>query len=344
MFDFIPSENCMMSANPIVHEQLVNQQTYSWDLPFTHIAQEHLDTMSPEELDNNWHLSDFFGTVAVINLPQDTARLDRITKELNAIGTYDFEVFPAIDGRKDLDPSLWMKLKKNRLSNIDAKEKKNILDRLHQGEAGCYMSHYLLLKQTKEAFDRAQNELKSAKYVMDELAILNATNKVRKYSRILILEDDSGFGVVNAAMSNSSTKNLGLLLREALKTLPRNWDMLYLMCAPHEKTKKISPHLYKLKRSVFANAYVVNYTMYEPILSTLKQIEDPEINEVLPVDKAISRLHYKYNVYAIYPSLAFQFDGVSTIDSISNPKLKQCQPILKKKVVKKVRNNHLHTF
>lgn len=324
MFDFLPPQQT------IVHEQLVALQDYSWDSPPNLVAQEHLATMSPEELDLDWRLNDFFGTIAVINLPQDTFRLKRITEELNAIGTYDFEVFPAIDGRKELDPAIWMKLKKNRLgNNIEANEKKNILDRLHQGEAGCYMSHYLLIKRTKEAFDNAINELKNALALNDPFALSDAKHKVRKYSRILIFEDDNGFGIVKKKKSKSSKKNLGTLFRKAIKELPKKWDMLYFMCAAHQKTQFTSTHLRQIKRSVFANAYAVNHTMYEPIISILKQIEDPEITEVLPVDKAISYNHYLYHVYAIYPSITFQYNGTSTIDSTFTPTLTQCQPIHK---------------
>lgn len=328
MFDNMILENTAKTASPVVHEQLVSQPTYSWEIPIHAIAQEHLETLSSEELDNDWRLSEFFGTIAVINLPQDTERLKRITEELHAVGAYDFEVFEAIDGRKDLKPSIWKKLKKNRLrSPIDNNEKKEILDRLHQGEAGCYMSHYLLIKRTKEAFDRAINELKNAKSLKDEIAISIATNKVRKYSRILILEDDTGFGIVNADNTQSSKKDVGTLFRKALKTLPKRWDMLYLMSIALEKSKKLSKHIYELRRSAFANAYVINYTMYDPIITILERIEDPKIKEVLPLDKAISYRHYLYRVYAIYPSIAFQFDGTSTIDGMITPTLKQHQPI-----------------
>lgn len=330
MFDFLPPENAATPTAPIVHEHPVGLRNLSWDIPLRQIAREHLANMSSEELDNDWRLNEFFGTVAVINLPQDTERLERITQELHAIGTYDFEVFPAIDGRKDLGAAIWMKLRQNRLKNdISSNEKTKILERLHQGEAGCYMSHYLLIKRTKEAFDHAVSELKDAISASDEFAIFNAKNKVRKYSRILILEDDNGFGIVNKAKSESSKNNAGIMLRKALQALPRRWDVLYLMCAAHQKTTAASEHLYKIKRSVFMNAYAVNYTMYDSIIAVLQAIEDPGIEEVLPVDKAVSNIHYLHRVYAIYPSIAFQFNGISTIDSTSTPTLTQCQPILK---------------
>lgn len=330
MFDFIPQE-VSTHLYPTAHELIVNQQ-YPWDIPLNAIAEEHLATMTKEELDSDWRLNEFFGTIAVINLPQDKKRLVRITKELNAVGTYEFEVFPAIDGRKDIDPSIWSKFTLNRLgNNIPKNEKQSALDRLHQGEAGCYMSHYLLIKRTKDAFDKAINDLKNAETLNDELMIKEAIAKVHKYSRILILEDDNGFGIVNPKKkTKSSRNNSGTLLREAIKTLPKAWDMLYLMCAAHQKSQKISEHLYQIKRSAFANAYVINYTMYDPILAILAQIEDPSVKEVLPLDKAISYNHFLFNVYAIYPSIAYQYNGISSIDSTSKPTLTQCQPILKK--------------
>lgn len=325
MLDYIPTE-IKMSISPILHEQVVNGQY--WDTPLNVIAAEHLTTMTAEELDNDWRLGDFFGTIAVINLPQDTTRLERITKELNDIGTYDFEVFPAIDGRKELDPSLWMKIKHTRSGN-ETKDDKKSLDRLHQGEAGCYMSHYLLIKRTNEAFDTAILELQNALSLNDQFAVSNAKSRVKKFSRILILEDDNGFGIVNTKKTKSSKKNLGTLFRKALKTMPKTWDMLYMMCVAQEKTKVTSKYLRQIKRSAFANAYVVNFTMYKPILSILKQIEDPTVTEVLPVDKAISYKHYLYKVYAIYPSIAFQYNGMSSIDSSTTPTLTQFQPVHK---------------
>lgn len=322
MFDYIPQEPMSTFNTLIVHEQIISKPN-EWDIPLYTIAQKQLKTMTPDELDADWRLNDFFGTIAVINMPQDTARLERITGELNGIGTYDFEIFPGIDGRT-LDPAIWQKFKLNRLKHKN--KDFNNFDRMHQGEAGCYMSHYLLIKQTKEAFDRALEELQLAKAAHDRLAISNATEKVRKYSRLLIFEDDNGFGIVNEKKTKSSKTNAGVLFRKALKELPKDWDILYLMCIALEKSEKTSKHIRRIKRSAFANAYVINHKFYEPLIAILQQIEDPTVSEVLPVDKAISHKHYLFHAYAIYPSIAFQYNGVSTIDETSSSSLTQFQP------------------
>jgi hypothetical protein len=73
------------------------------------IAQNHLETMTSSELDANWKLNEFFGSVFVINLPHATLRLEQVKESLKSIGVQDFEVLPAIDGRKDVDESLWKK-------------------------------------------------------------------------------------------------------------------------------------------------------------------------------------------------------------------------------------------
>lgn len=329
MFDYLPHETIDISS-PIVHESVVAKNVSSWDISLSSMAKLHLATMSDEDLDKDWRLNEFFGTIAIINLPNDTERLTRVTEELISIGTQEFEVFPATNGRKDLPASIWTKLYHNR-NDIDTKlpEGKLALERLHQGEAGCYMSHYRLVQSIKIAFDTALKQLKKARAIQNPQAIAEAKNMVRKYSRILILEDDNGFGIVNEEKKTSSKVGCGRLLRQAIKDLPDNWDMLYITSSAHEKTKKVARHLYKLKRSVFLNAYVINYTMYDPIIDTLKQIEDPLISQVWPVDKAISKIHYRYNVFAIYPSIAFQYDGKSSIDSTHTYKLRQGQPKLR---------------
>lgn len=49
---------------------LVYGEGNSWDIPLGQIAQEQLDSFSPEELDRDWKLTAFFGTVTAINMLQ----------------------------------------------------------------------------------------------------------------------------------------------------------------------------------------------------------------------------------------------------------------------------------
>lgn len=328
MFDYLPPD-CIDTSVSIVHERMVNlDHPASYEIPFSVIVKKHLGTMTDEELDTDWKLNELFGSIVVINLPEDTERLYRVTEELNRVGVFDYEVFPAINGRKELDASIWRKFHSNREEfDINTPEGQQALNRLHQGEAGCYMSHYKVIQYVNESFDNALKQLRNAMKKGDQNAIWNAKKLVRKYSRVLILEDDNGFGIVNDDGISSSKAGTGRLLRQALLEIPEDWDMLYLMCAAHEKTKSTSPRLRRLKKSVFLNAYVVRHTMYEPIIKALKKIEDPQVTNVSEVDKAISNIHHRHKVFAIYPSVAFQYDGRSSISSMDTNKLTQCQPI-----------------
>ncbi|MCE5315770.1 MAG: hypothetical protein LLG04_00205, partial [Parachlamydia sp.] len=96
-------------------EQVVQAVTREdWEIPVSTIAFTHLDTMNAEALDKDWKLPEFFGTIAVIHLPQAKQRLKRITKQLHRIGTDIFDIFPAVDGRKEIPPAIWQKMTGNR--------------------------------------------------------------------------------------------------------------------------------------------------------------------------------------------------------------------------------------
>lgn len=329
MFElFLPIENSV-KAPSIIHEYVVEaRQDTSWNIPLHEIAASHLESMSPEALDNDWKLQEFFPTIIVINLPQAEPRLKRFTQEINAIGTGKFEIFSAIDGRKDLPQAIWGKMVGNRDSiKVHNEKGKEALVSLHKGEAGCYMSHYLALKGVKEKFDEAYKDNCAAKTEKERNA---AASKLRKYSRVLIFEDDTGFGLFSKHDKSTTKIGAGTLLRHALKDLPKSWDLLYFIVHPTEPTKQIAPHLYRLRRSWCAAAYAVNYKMYEPLLRKLEKIEDPLTMRVLPVDAAISRLHGRHKTYAVYPSLVYHHPGESQISSKSKHWPWQGQPIYKR--------------
>ncbi len=303
----------------IIYENVINKryEQYEWESPLQMIAESHLESMTQQEMDKDWGLNDFFGTIAVINLPSSTERLKNVTEELHNIGTTSFTVFEAINGRKDVDVSIWSKFHSNR-EGYDKKteEGRNALDGLHQGEAGCYLSHYTLIKRMSESFELAMQELASIKLLGDEEAIQNAEKNVRQYCRVLIFEDDSAFGIIkNKKILRSG---LGCVLRKALKELPTKWDMFYLMALTDRFKVKYSPYLYKLKKSACASAYAINHTMYKTLIDQLKKIEDPKVTRILPVDNAISSIHHLHKVFLVSPTLTYQQVGKSEISSKYN--------------------------
>lgn len=334
MFDFIPNEQLNFSSPKIVQEiAIAHHENDAWVPLLNTIATEHLSTMSDEELDRDWKLGEFFGTIAVINLPKATERLNSIKNELNSIGTDSFEKFQAIDGRNDVKPAIWQKFMRERVRGKTIPRINGLLQRqfwgIFQGEAGCYLSHFQLIKKIKNAFENSLQVLNTAQMQDDTELIKIAQNDVRKYSRLLILEDDGGFGFVASDKKTVIKQGVGRHLREALQELPTDWDMLYLVVHATEPTEKTSTHLRKIKNAWCCVAYAINYTMYEILVDYLKKIENPSIKNVFPIDNELGKIHQFYNVYAIYPSIAYQHAGTSSISASSNQNLWQGQPIKK---------------
>lgn len=302
------------------------QISKSWYVPIQNIASQQLRWMSKTAQDKNWKLGDFFESIYVINLSQATERLEKFTQELKGIGTTEFNIFPAIQG-KNLDYTLWNKFYLNTHSvDLSTTEGKLQLDRTHQSQAGCYMSHYLLIKYMHERFEHARNQLETATLAQDKIAIMKAEKKLRKFSRVLIFEDDCGFGFLQADQETVSKKGAGYHFRKALQSLPKEWDMLYFVVNATEPTTEVSSHLRQLNRSWGLNAYAINYTMYAPLIEHLKKIEDPSVTKVWPVDDEIGDLHPHYKVFAISPSIVFSQEGQSFI-SEKTWKRWQGQPI-----------------
>lgn len=295
------------------------------------LAKKQLSTFSDEELDRDWCLDQFFGTVVVINLPQATQRLERITHNLSKIGLKNFEVYSAVNGRTDLPMEIWAKFYRN-WSHIDTSTEEG-LKKLHcqfKGEAGCFCSHYYLIKAVSDAYDRALVELKMAHDANDTSAIAAAEQNVRKHGSVLILEDDNGFGIVSEDKTSATLSNVGKIFRLAIRELPENWDMLYFMSLPKEPAADFSKHLKKIGRSRFANAYAVNHTIYKDMIKQLRKIEDCEIVKIESVDNEMGNLHPKHQVFATYPSIAYQHEGFNFITSKISNKLRQTQPLYEK--------------
>lgn len=304
----------------IIHEVVIDHQKLAW---------EQLADMTDEELDADLKLDQFFGSIYVINLPHAKDRLKRITSDLHAIGLKHFQVWRATNGRnpQEVPEAIWSKMTLNwRQLDTSTPEGLKELQRQHQGEAGCFLSHYRLLCHVQANFKKACKDLQEAQSKNDNEKVQLAAARARKYSSVLIMEDDNGFGFVNRSnYKTATTAGLGRLLREAMTELPADWDMLYFMVQSRH-TLPFTTHLRQLTWGTLMNAYVVSYRMYDDIVEHLKQIEDPEVIELKPVDVEVAMLHEGHRCYAIKPAIAYQCEGTSQIVGWTIDGLRQLEP------------------
>lgn len=274
-----------------------------------------------------WGLQEYFGSIYVITLDHAEQRRTQITAALESIGVTksDFEFFRGIDGRKELDESIWKKMHRN-WAKLDTStpEGRTLLELQFKGEAGCYMSHYRVIQRVSQAYDEAVIELHNAQLSNDTIKIADAEKKVKKYSTVLILEDDSGFGIVENDGTSVTLEKTEEIFKSAMEELPEDWDMLYFNALVHSPSIEQSAHLARLTNGDHTNAYAVHYKMYKVLVGALQRIENPEVKEIDPVDSTIHRLHKSHLCYCVMPSIAFQSSGVSYI-TCQEKKLRQKQ-------------------
>ena len=304
---------------PVEHHCFIDHQA---------VATKQLATLSNEELDADWKLGEFFGTIFVINFPQEIERLKLLKEANQEIGLQEFEIFPAIDGRKEVSDTLWKKMDRNWAQiDLSTPEGQEAFDRQRQGETGCYLSHLSVIKKVKACFEQAKEDLArlQSTHASPE-AISEAMKRLRKSSSVLILEDDNAFGIVSQDKLSASLKGVGRLFRKAMQELPQTWDMIYFMALSRDPVEPFSPHLVKLSRAILMNAYALNHTLYDKAISQLEKIADPKILRVDPVDNEVAQLHRLAHCYAIRPSIAYQRDGESSIIGVKRRTFRQTQP------------------
>lgn len=290
------------------------------------IAASQLMHMSANELDNDWTLYEFFGSIYIINLPEETERLERTRKALEQVSVKDFVVFPAIRGSQQ-EERVWKQMNTNwsgyNLSTIEGQE---AFDKQSQAETGCYLSHLKVLEIVRNHFKEAKKLLKSAKQNKDRKKIKEAKKLVRKYSSVLIIEDDNSFGIVNPDLVSASLSGVGTLFRKAMKELPNNWEMLYFMAWPISPSHYFSKRLVRNRQCVYLNAYAVNHLMYNTLINHLSKIYHPDNTHISPVDFEISLLQEFHRTFSVTPSIAYQVEGLSSITSNDYKVFRQLQP------------------
>ena len=278
--------------------------------PLSTIAKGHLKSMKAGLQDKDWKLNEFFGSIFVISLTQAEDRRKVLAKELDEIGVKDFQIFDAVDGRKDVPVEVWSKFYQNQQTD----QENQAVDELHKAQAGRYLSHMHIIQKVKMAYDDALVALERAQ---DDNAYHHYQEEVRRYSSVLILEDDAGFGFLNPILTTISKKGAGKVLRKAISALPDDWDLLYFVCNPLEPTEKFSKNLQKVAKSSGSIAYAINHLMYNDILNHMQKIADPEVTKIKSVDTEIAELHEAHKVYCINPAIAYTQPGKSSITGIT---------------------------
>jgi UDP-N-acetylglucosamine:LPS N-acetylglucosamine transferase/GR25 family glycosyltransferase involved in LPS biosynthesis len=286
------------------------------------LAKTDLETMTNQEMDDDWKLDTYFGNIRVINLREQEEKYRICITNLQEIGLKegDIERFNAIVGR-DLPRELWDRMQ----STLDRDT-----DKLHQGQTGCYMSHYLVIKEAKARYDNAKKELKEAKAALQgargsghgnlpdlERQLRLAEEKKRKYSSTLVIEDDNKFGrVTNAERKEFTLKNVGRVFREAMLHLPKDWDsILFSALEIGSKGRLRFDPKRRVKKLVYAyesNAYAISSKYYEKVIKALEKINNPQ-KSLLPVDIELAKIMDTNKVYVATPPLAFQGGFESTI-------------------------------
>ncbi len=303
---------------------------YPFIIDHQKIAREQLESLSSNSLDKDWMIYDYFGCLYVINLPRAKDRLVTITKDLHDIGIDQFDVMPAVDGRLEVPEELWKKMTTNWAKHdLSKKSGRRKFKMQQQGETGCYLSHLKVIKLVKEKFDQANDNLQKAILAGDEKAMQAARTQARKYSSVIILEDDNAFGIVAKNKHEATLNKVGKLFRKAMAELPKDWDMCYFMAWSRKPEQKISPHIVQLMEGLYNNAYAVNHKFYSEAIDFLEQIFDPNVTHVEPLDAAFGQIHSNYRCYAVTPAIAYQRGGVSNITSHEWKRFRQIQPIYK---------------
>ncbi len=280
--------------------------------PIQMIAKDHLIQYSSEELDRNWRLHEFFNSIYVINLDTATGRLKSFTEETKSIGIPSFERFTAVDGSKDIPPSIWHKFYLNRC-NVDLSTEigQKIFTRIRKREAGCFLSCLGVYQKIKQVFDTALQNLAEAKESQNASKIIEAQAEVASSSRALIFEDDAAFGFLQG---NIATKEgVGHYFNKALAEVPDDWDILYLFVYPTEPTVQINKNIQQIFGSWCLLAYVIRYTVYDELVKEFEKIHDPEVSKLATNDLTFSAFQQKYKTYALSPAAVYATGGESTI-------------------------------
>lgn len=131
--------------------------------------------------------------------------------------------------------------------------------------------------------------------------------KENGWKNVLIIEDDCDF-----------IENINELFEESIKTLPKDWDLLYFGGVHETKNGEFMPEPYnkyfvKAKRIITTTCYAVNHTCYDLILNTVLKTE-PYFD--CPIDTYLGAyIQPNLETYAYHPPIAWQRPSHSDIQN-----------------------------
>lgn len=278
------------------------------------IAAEELKIRDDAWLDSNWSLPKYFGHIKVITMDQNGERYKLFQEEIRKIGLSEseFEVVQGIDG-KTLPLSLW-----NRMESSDIRKGEcppEHLERRKQGQMGCYMAHYQAIKATAAMYEKAKAAFETLQSRPDTSpeALAAASEALKKYSSVLIMEDNNGFGKVTGPRS-AELSTYGKKFREVMKDLPETWDMFYFksMKLPQNAIEQITPRLAKMSYGVVTKCYAIHAPMYVKVVKVLEEALAGD-QKIHPVDNVIATLHPSTRCYVATPPLTYRMASESLV-------------------------------
>ncbi len=352
---------------PSYSQERENQKIDPFIIDHQDIAKNELKTMSSEEQNRDWHLLKYVGHTRLINLDRDLERLTPAYEHFAKIGLKkdDVERFSAILG-KNLSSEIWNRFPDhhnpfmNKLTKLFKKITKNTgFDRWHQAQAGCFMSHYKIIKEAKDNFEKAKTEYANLQkeYLefqsktpsldndaqKEQIQVIKekieaAVEQIKKFSSVLVMEDDNRFGqVIDSQRKETTLTNVGTVFRQVMQELPHDYDMLFFASIVSKKKKwgnmkdilgakntrkrlkhVTSERIVKLDYGHATNAYLVHSRFYDTLLNKLKKIEIPG-QPLKAVDVEIAELMESSKTYLAVPPLAYQGGFLSSISQRDLP-------------------------
>ncbi len=328
------------------------------------LAIKELKEMGLEEQNRDYHLLKYVGHARIINLDRDHLRLTGANEHFAKIGVAPggVERFPAVLGR-ELPREIWDRFPNPPNYPLDTPEKIAGIDKWHQSQAGCYMSHYRIIQESKmnhtkakDDYERIQQELTALKkqnptyhlplgsahvkakiHQLDQ-ELAEALERIKRFSSVLVMEDDNRFGrVLDKVKKETTLENVGVVFRQVMKELPDDFDMLFLASITSEKEtwgkmkdipgakntrnrlKKIeNERIVKLDYGHATNAYIVHARFYDTLIEKLKIIDIPG-QPLKAVDVLIAELMENSKTYLAVPPIAYQGGDLSNVSSRDLP-------------------------